>query len=176
MMKYRRNYAAGGTFFFTVNLANRNQTLLVDHVDLLRLSVAHTMKIMPFHIDAWVVLPEHIHAVWTLPKGDSDYSARWKEIKKNFSRNLKFNGKVYPSLENKNENGIWQRRFWEHTIRDEVDYSNHINYVHFNPYKHGLVTRVVDWPYSSFHRAVRQGLYLPDWCSDQIDDDKGYGE
>ena len=165
-MRYRRNYQPGGTYFFTVNLQDRNKSLLVEHIDLLREAVRWVKMHKPFYIDAWVVLPDHMHAVLTLPKGDSDYSGRWREIKKRFSKGLAKNEHLSLARVNKNERGIWQRRFWEHTIVDERDYWQHVNYVHFNPFKHGLVERVADWPYSSFHKAVESGIYSRNWCGE----------
>jgi putative transposase len=163
-MQYRRNYVKGGTYFFTVNLLDRNKSLLVEHIDLLRESIRVVKFQRPFYIDAWVVLPDHLHAVLTLPDDDVDYSSRWREIKKRFSKSLPKTEFLTQTRKRKNERGIWQRRFWEHTIRDDNDYWHHVNYVHFNPLKHGLVTQVADWPYSSFHRAVKQGIYTNNWC------------
>ena len=164
MSMYRRNYMAGGTYFFTVNLLDRKKTLLVDYVDCLRESVAMIKRKRPFHIDAWVVLPDHMHAVWTLPESDADYSGRWREIKKAFNRYIPANELLSQARRKQGERGIWQRRFWEHTIKSEADYRHHIDYVHVNPLKHGLVNRVKDWPYSSFHRYVQRGLYDENWC------------
>lgn len=163
-MRYRRNYVEGGTYFFTVNLLERGNTLLVDHIDVLREAVRVVKQRRPFCIDACVVLPDHLHAVWTLPEGDVDYSSRWREIKKRFSRSLPKTECLSAVRQHKGDRGIWQRRFWEHTIKDERDYRHHIDYVHVNPLKHGLVTQVKDWPFSSFHRAVHQGIYEPNWC------------
>ncbi|NWL16083.1 transposase [Pseudoalteromonas sp. Scap03] len=165
-MRYRRNYQPGGTYFFTVNLQDRKKSLLVEHIDLLREAVRWVKMHKPFYIDAWVVLPDHMHAVLTLPKGDSYYSGRWREIKKRFSKGLPKNEHLSLARVNKNERGIWQRRFWEHTIVDERDYWHHVNYVHFNPLKHGLVERVIDWPHSSFHKAVASGMYSRNWCGE----------
>lgn len=162
-MRYRRNYVEGGTYFFTVNLLERDKTLLVDHIASLREAVRFVRGRRPFDIDAWVVLPDHLHAVWTLPEGDADYSSRWREIKKRFSKSLPKSEWLSAARTRKNERGIWQRRFWEHTIKDDKDFQHHVDYVHVNPLKHGLVTRVKDWPYSSFHRAVKQGFYDKDW-------------
>ncbi|TMO06010.1 transposase [Pseudoalteromonas sp. S327] len=163
-MQYRRNYVKGGTYFFIVNLLDRNKSLLVEHIDLLRESIRFVKSQRPFYIDAWVVLPDHLHAVLTLPDDDVDYSSRWREIKKRFSKSLPKTEFLTQTRKRKNERGIWQRRFWEHTIRDDNDYWHHVNYVHFNPLKHGLVSQVADWPYSSFHRAVKQGIYANNWC------------
>jgi len=153
----------GGTYFFTVNLHDRRRDLLVSHIDVLRRATTDVRRRAPFHIDAWVVLPEHMHCIWTLPPGDDDFSNRWRELKKAFSKSIAPIEKRDMVREHRNERGIWQRRFWEHTIRDDADYVAHLDYVHFNPVKHGLVAHVADWPYSSFHRAVASRLYPADW-------------
>lgn len=166
MPDYRRNRVPGGTYFFTVNLLERRERLLVEHIDAFRESVRQVRTQRPFYIDAWVVLPEHTHCVWTLPPGDGDYSSRWKAIKIAFAKTLPKTERLSAVRERKGERGIWQRRFWEHTIRDEQDYATHVAYVHINPFKHGLVERVSDWPYSSFHRFVKDGIYPQDWASE----------
>ncbi|OOE56927.1 transposase [Salinivibrio sp. ML323] len=158
-MRYRRNYAHGGTYFFTVNLHDREMRLLTEHIRLLRSAVATVKASRPFQIDAWVVLPDHLHAIWTLPDNDSDYSTRWREIKKLFTKSVSRIDKRLVT----GKGMVWQDRFWEHTIRDERDFKHHFDYVHFNPVKHGWVERVVDWPYSSFHREVKRGIYHPSW-------------
>ncbi|MEC5385766.1 transposase [Uliginosibacterium sp. H3] len=169
MSDYRRYRLPGGTYFFTVNLLDRRSSLLVDQIDLLRQAVRVAKERRPFHIDAWVVLPDHMHAIWTLPEGDADYSARWTDIKKTFVISLPAIEPLSAARSAKGERGVWQRRFWEHTIRDDRDYAAHIDYVHINPLKHGLVERVVDWPHSSFHRAVERGWYAQDWGADVPD-------
>ena len=171
MSQYRRNYVAGGTYFFTVNIVERNKSLLTDHVDILRKSVFKVRHKQPFEINAWVVLPDHLHAIWTLPEGDVDYSSRWREIKKAFVKQLPKDEVLSAARFKEGERGIWQKRFWEHTIRSELDYQNHIDYIHLNPLKHGLVNQVKDWPYSSFHRDVARGLYDNDWCCTAIGHD-----
>jgi len=163
MTQYRRNRVPGACYFFTVNLLDRRSRLLVDRADVLRAAVREAMTAAPFHVDAFVVLPEHLHCIWTLPEGDSDFSGRWKMIKAAFSSAMPRERYRSESRVAKGEHGIWQRRFWEHTIRDERDYAAHMDYVHFNPVKHGLVDRPADWPHSSFHRAVGMGLYPADW-------------
>jgi putative transposase len=159
---YRRNYVAGGCYFFTVNLADRSSSLLVDRIDQLRSVVRDVRARRPFRIDAWVVLPEHMHCVWTLPEGDADYPGRWRAIKKAFSKVIPARDDVTGQRRGR-EREVWQRRYWEHTIGDDADYAVHIDYVHRNPVKHGLVKRVQDWPYSTFHRYVEQGIYDIDW-------------
>jgi len=164
MPDYRRYRVAGGTYFFTVNLLERKNDLLVRHVDALRDAVRGVREARPFHIDAWVVLPDHMHCIWTLPEDDVDYSGRWKAIKIRFAKALpptEYRSRVRRA---RSERAIWQRRFWEHFIRDDNDYRRHIEYCYINPVKHGYVTRVRDWPHSSFHRDVQNGLFSEDWA------------
>ena len=138
MTSYRRNFIAGGSFFFTANLANRRLNLLTDHIEELRAAFRQTRLRHPFTIDAMVVLPDHLHAIWTLPNGDADFAGRWRLIKSAFSRNLPKGEAISHSRPAKGERGIWQRRFWEHTIRDEDDFARHFDYIHINPVKHRL--------------------------------------
>jgi putative transposase len=163
MTNYRRASIAGGTYFFTVNLANRRSTLLVDHIDLLRDAIRHTRQCHPFVIDAMVVLPDHLHAVWTLPPDDADFPMRWRLIKTRFSHGLPSVEHRRVSRAGKGERGVWQRRYWEHLIRDEADFARHVDYIHGNPVKHRYVARAGDWPYSTFHRFVREGRLASDW-------------
>ena len=172
MTNYRRNFVSGGSYFFTVNLANRRLRLLTDHIDILKAAFRDTRARHPFTIDAVVVLPDHLHAMWTLPDGDRDFDTRWRLIKSSFSRALPKDEDISASRLNKGERGIWQRRYWEHTLRDEGDLGRHFDYIHFNPVKHGYVNRVQDWPYSSFHRMVRLGIYPSDWVGRGVIDDK----
>jgi putative transposase len=165
-MRYRRAGTSGGTFFFTVNLADRASRLLTEHIDLLRDSVHKVMSTHPFKIVALVVLPEHLHAVWTLPAGECDYPLRWSLIKAGFSRGLVQTEPVGRSRRRRRERGIWQRRYWEHRIRDETDLARHVDYIHINPVKHGHVSTPADWPYSSIHRYIRQGIVATDWAAD----------
>ncbi len=166
MPDYRRNRVPGGTYFFTVNLLERQRRLLVEHVDALRTAVRTVRRQQPFHSDAWVVLPDHLHCLWTLPPGDADYSGRWKAIKIAFAKSVPREESLSDVRRANGERGIWQRRFWEHTIRDDCDYAAHMDYILFNPVKHEWVERVADWPYSSFHRLVRAGVYPVDWGGD----------
>jgi len=163
MPDYRRNRVPGGTYFFTVNLRDRRSDLLVTEIERLRDAVRWTRLRRPFHIDAWVVLPEHMHCLWTLPPDDSDYSGRWRMIKRQFSRALPATETLSSVQRRRDERGIWQWRFWEHTIRSDDDYAAHMDYVHFNPVKHGLVTDAWAWPLSSFHRCVAAGVYPAEW-------------
>ena len=164
MPDYRRYRVPGGTYFFTVNLLERRLDLLVRHIDDLREAVRITKRERPFHIDAWVVLPDHMHTVWTLPPGDDDFSNRWKAIKIRFVQKLPRTERRSKVRVAKGERGVWQRRFWEHAIRNDNDYMRHVDYVHWNPMKHGLVQQVEQWPYSSFHRYVKEGIYPTDWA------------
>ncbi|MEM7473147.1 MAG: transposase [Pseudomonadota bacterium] len=173
MARYRRKYIAGGRYFFTVNLARRSDTILVDHIDLLRQAYMDTVRDMPLTCDAMVVLPDHLHAVWTLPAHDSDFSERWRLIKFRFSRALGQTRARSASKHAKRECGIWQRRFWEHAIWDEADYMAHMRYCWFNPVKHGFVRRAADWPYSSLHRDIRAGRVAADWVGDFDEGDFG---
>lgn len=174
MVRYRRNLIPGGTFFFTVTLKDRRARDLIDHIDALRKAFRIARTERPFTVDAIVVLPDHLHTVITLPSDDADYSGRWRRIKALFSRGVADANGIKPN--EKGEYTLWQRRFWEHTIRDEGDFTRHVDYIHFNPVKHGLTHRVRDWPYSSFHRYVRQQLLPMDWGGDGKDDGGNYGE
>ncbi len=160
MPNYRRPKITGASIFFTVALADRRADLLVREVDILRRAVGRAMAERPFHIDAWVVLPDHLHCVWTLPAGDADFSTRWRIIKSRFSRAIP-KGVLRASHEVRRERGIWQRRFWEHHIRDDTDFVNHVRYCWINPVKHGFVERPEDWPHSSVHRDARNGNFGP---------------
>ncbi len=154
MSNYLRPNVTGATVFFTVALAERGSNLLIAEIARLRQAVRTTKSERPFEIDAWVVLPDHLHAVWTLPRGDADFSTRWRLIKSRFSREIP-KGQTRASHDARSERGIWQRRFWEHHIRNEADYLAHVRYCWMNPVKHGLVERPQDWRYSSVHRDAR---------------------
>lgn len=162
-MQYKRHYQQGATYFFTINLANRSSDLLIQNIDTLRQAFKTVKQKHPFHIDAIVILPDHLHMVCTLPQGDANFSKRIKLIKYYFSYRLAKIEPISKSRLRKAKRGIWQRRFWEHCIRDEKDFRNHIDYIHMNPVKHGLVHQVKDWPYSSFHRHVAVGLLADNW-------------
>lgn len=158
MSTYRRCYLPGGCYFFTVVTHERwplfkNEEL----VNLLRSAMRDVMSTRPFEVQAMVVLPDHLHTVWRLPDGDDDYSRRWRDIKHHVSK------QIDAPLNHRREKSVWQRRFWEHAIHNEDDWKRHLDYVHFNPVKHGLVSCARDWPHSSFRRAVEKGWYAPDW-------------
>ena len=163
MSRYRRSQLAGATYFFTVALADRRSKLLVEHIDVLRQAYQKVQVQHPFVTVAICVLPDHLHAIWQMPADDGDFSLRWRLLKTYFSRIFLPVASRSESKAAKGEKGIWQRRYWEHQIRDDADLQNHVDYIHFNPVKHGLVQQAVLWPYSSFHRYVAKGLLHPEW-------------
>ena len=176
MTEYRRTRVPGATYFFTVNCYQRKgNTILIDNIEALRNAFQKVKIKHPFTIDAIVILPDHLHCLWTLPVEDKDFGLRWGLIKSKFSRSITKTEKLSQSRLKRRERGIWQRRFWEHLIRDDEDYTNHVNYTHWNPVKHGLVKQVKDWPYSSFHRHVDLGTYPLDWAF-RVDETIDYGE
>ena len=163
-MDYRRAWCQGGTYFFTVNLLERNgNDLLVKHIEPLKQNIRRIKQTHPFKIHGWVVLPDHMHCVIELPENDTDFPLRWRLIKVGFSKALPKTERISSVRRSRGERGIWQRRYWEHLIRDERDYQAHMDYVHINPVKHGLVKRVFDWPHSTFPRLVEAGVYPSDW-------------
>jgi putative transposase len=175
MVRYRRNFLPGGTYFFTATLADRTSSALVDNLAVFRLAFRLARQERPFTIDAIVILPDHLHTIWTLPPGDTDFPGRWKRIKSNFTHRLVASGVPVKRRRN-GEYALWQRRFWEHTIRNEVDFERHVDYVHFNPVKHKLVSRVCEWPHSSFHAYVRRGQLPDDWAGDVEEPRMDFGE
>ena len=182
MPRYLRPRTAEGTFFFTVVTFGRRKILTLNMSrQILSAAIKEVQAQYPFFIEAWVLLPEHIHAIWTLPDGDTDYSKRWGLIKAKFSKEGKaiFHAEQFsnPSRVKRRETTIWQRRFWEHAIRDDADFQKHLDYIHYNPVKHGLVVRIGDWPYSTFHRYVRDGFYPENWGGDiSFEPHDGFGE
>jgi putative transposase len=166
MVRYRRNFVAGGTFFFTVALADRGSDVLTAHVGTLRAAFRVARAERPFRIDAIVVLPEHLHAILTLPEGDADFPGRWRRIKGAFTHGLLREGVALPGRGGAGYS-LWQRRFWEHTIPDEIDLMRHVAYIHFNPVRHGYANSPVEWPYSSIHGFVRRGLVAADWGGEE---------
>ena len=157
-MRYRRTYIPGGLYFFTLATENRRKLLATaDSIQILRQAFRHVMKNRPFVVEAAVILPDHLHCIWRLPKGDQDYPTRWRLIKTWFTKNSNLPSTLSTSHSKikKVEKGFWQRRYWEHCLRDEADFLKHLEYIHFNPVKHGLVNRPEDWPYSTIHRNIR---------------------
>jgi putative transposase len=183
MPEYRRIRVKGGSYFFTVVTFGRRPFLIDHHVrTALRKGIQEVRQSLPFSVEARVMLPDHLHAIWTLPKNDDTFGSRWAVIKRTVSRQCGYlagnDGPINESPAKRSESGIWQRRFWDHLIRDDLDFQRHLDYLHWNPVKHGYVRRVIDWPYSTFHRFVNQGLYTPDWGGINEDEmaKKDFGE
>lgn len=168
MPNYRRSYLPGGTYFFTL-VTHQRQPLLLEPAFLqaLRASFREVRRQLPFDLPAWVLLPDHLHALVVLPRNDPDYSLRISLLKQGVSQRcaplFKDPKRLSASRIKRRESTLWQRRFWEHQVRDESDLELHMDYLHYNPVKHGLVAQATDWPYSTFHRYVKRGLYQPDW-------------
>jgi putative transposase len=183
MPEYRRTKLKGGTYFFTVVAFGRHPFLTHGQVRAaLREGIQEVRQSMPFKIEAWVLLPDHLHAIWTLPEDDDNFGSRWAVIKRIVSKRYNsqegITGPISNSRNKRDESPFWQRRFWEHCIRDELDFQRHLDYIHWNPVKHGYVKRVIDWPYSTFHRFLNNGIYPPDWGGINEGDvkDIGFGE
>lgn len=162
MVMYRRSRIVGAPYFLTVTLRDRRSRRLTERVDDLRAAFRDARARYPFRIEALVVLPDHFHLLCSLPDGDADFSTRIRVIKRGFTIRMRDTG-IPLQQDHRGEYDLWQRRFWEHTIRDERDFQNHVDYIHYNPVKHGWVANVRDWPHSSFHRYVRRGLLPIDW-------------
>jgi putative transposase len=175
MPDYRRPSTKGGVFFFTVVLADRSSSLLIEEIDRLRQAYRVVQERRPFETIAVCILPDHLHALWSLPEHDADFVMRRSLIKSGFSRGIEARQRS-ESKTSRREKGVWQRRYWEHAIRDNADLARHVDYIHFNPVKHGHVARVVDWQYSSFHRFVERGLLVADWGGDVRDIAGSFGE
>ena len=166
MRTYVRTRVQGGTYFFTLNLAERHgNTLLVDRIDALKEAFRRTRQDHPFTMPAFVVLPEHLHCIWKLPAGDDDFPVRWRLIKSRFSRSLPKDERRSQSRECKSERGIWQRRYWEQLVRGEAHFQRCLDYIHYNPIKHGHATQALDWPHSSFRYWAERGFYPVDWAA-----------
>ncbi len=161
MSNYRRLRIAGGLYFFTVVTANR-RPILVEHIDKLREAFHVVRQQLPFELDAVVVLPDHLHCILELPQGDTDFSMRWRLIKSRFSRSIP-KTRAETGKAARKERNVWQRRYWEHLIRDDRDYARHLDYIHYNPVKHGYVAKPIAWAYSSFRRFVERGIYAKNW-------------
>jgi putative transposase len=182
MPNYRRANTKGGTYFFTVVTYRRRRILCDENVRIaLRHAIRRTRTIYPFTIDGWVLLPDHLHCIWTLPPGDADFGVRWAMIKRYVTKQcadtLHREDWMNDSKRRRKESTIWQRRFWEHQIRHDHDYEKHMDYLHYNPVKHRHVLQVKDWPYSTFHRCVHRGIYTEDWAGVIDEQEEGsYGE
>ncbi len=173
MPRYRRARGTGGTYFFTV-VSFRRQAILCDAAvrEALREGIDKTRQHYPFEINAWVLLPDHLHCLWTLPEGDANFSARWAKIKRHVSlvcgEDYKRVEHLSDSRKKHRDSSLWQRRFWEHKIRDQDDFNRHVDYIHHNPVKHGLCEQAIQWPYSTLHRYVREGKCLVDWAAGDV--------
>lgn len=181
MSHYRRANITGATYFFTIVTYQRRNFLCDDDVRAaLRDAIIHVRERHPFEIDAWVLLPDHLHAIWTLPPGDANFALRWQQIKRHVTQQcghrLHKPELMNDSKHKHRESTLWQRRYWEHQIRDEADYQRHMDYVHYNPVKHGLAARAVDWPYSSFQRYCACGVYDENWAATNQTDVVDFGE
>ena len=169
MPEFRRAFQPGGTFFFTV-VTYQRRPLFNDAVArrALRDALEGTRSRRPFTIDAVVLMPDHLHTLWTLPEGDHDFSTRWRKVKESFTRQFRAENRgeptVTPGQKRKSLAGFWQQRFWEHTIRDEDDFRRHVDYIHYNPVKHGLAACPHAGEWSSFARWVKADVYEPGWC------------
>lgn len=170
MSSYRRSRLDGGVYFFTVVTGSRREVLCQPEVRVaLRRAVAEVRSLSPFEIVAWVLLPDHLHCIWRLPQDDADYASRWNLIKGKTTRMRGLQGSVTASGQRRRDGRLWQRRFWEHTVRDELDLTRHVDYVHWNPVRHGLVRETAAWPYSTFHRYCRLGIYPDSWSGGLAD-------
>ncbi len=178
---YRRANTPGSSYFFTVVTYRRQKILCDEQVrNALRVATKAVQSERPFTIDAWVLLPDHLHCLWTLPAGDADFSMRWGLIKRRVSlvcgEDYKRTEWLSSSKKKHRESTLWQRRFWEHQIRDQNDFNRHLDYIHYNPVKHGLCKRPNQWPYSTLHRYIKAAKYPEDWAVQDDFDDSGYGE
>jgi putative transposase len=162
VVRYRRNRIEGATYFFTLTLADRQSDQLTANITHLREAFRTVRDARRFDIDAIVILPDHLHAILTLPEGDADFSTRWRLIKTIFTKRVVDEGTNFRSRDTTGRD-LWQRRFWEHTIRNDDDFARHVDYIHYNPVKHGLVHSPGDWPHSSLRRFVRKGIFAMDW-------------
>lgn len=173
MVNYRRATVAGATYFFTVTLRDRRSGLLVEEITAFREALRAVKRRRSFRIEAMVVLPDHLHAIWTMPAGDHDYSGRWRAVKAAFTRAVRERG-VPLQRDRRGEYDVWQRRYWEHLIRNDAEFARHVDYIHYNPVKHGLADRPANWQWSSIHRYIRLGLVAPNWA--EVLDEGRFGE
>jgi len=181
MSRYRRANTPGATYFFTVVTYRRRGFLCDADVRIaLREAINRVRSQYPFFIDAWVLLPDHLHTIWTLPPDDARFGLRWQQIKRfvtlRCGERLHQASWMTDSKTRHRESTLWQRRYWEHQIRNELDFARHMDYLHYNPVKHGLVKQVKDWPYSSFHRYLEAGVYAQDSAIASPADETGFGE
>lgn len=175
-MRYRRTYLSGATYFFTVNLLDRKSILLTTHISKLRQAFKKIKDEQSFSIDAIVILPDHLHTLITFPDSHANFSVLWNQLKGAFSRSIPCKEMITCSRKNKRERGIWQRRFWEHLIKDELDFEHHYNCIHYNPVKHGYVESPRQWKYSSIHKAIHSDILDEHWASHPLTNHTCYSE
>ncbi len=171
-MQYRRAFTPGGRFFFTLVTEKRRPILAgAESVDVLRTAFRKVRQSRPFVIEAIVIMPDHLHCIWTLPPGDADFATRWRLIKTWFTKHCRsdLRGIRNASRQSRGEQAIWQHRLWEHVIRDEIDFEHHVDYIHYNPVKHGYVATPNEWQFSSIHKYIKAGMYPPNWGKNVID-------
>jgi len=177
-MQYRRTFIPGGSYFFTLVTYQRRK-LFVDEktIEILREAFRQVRAKRLFTLDAMVLLPDHLHCIWTLPPGDADFATRWRLIKTWFSKHCDASLRITPtdSRAKKAQQALWQHRYWEHLLRDETDFAHHVDYIHYNPVKHSYAQRPMDWPYSSFRRYVEQGILPEDWGAGDVVLPEGVG-
>ena len=177
-MRYRRAFIPGGSFFFTLVTEKRRPLFAsAEAVAVLREAFRTVRSTRPFELDAIVVLPDHLHCIWTLPPGDVDFATRWRLIKTWFTKHCDSALRPAPSgvQMRRQEQALWQHRYWEHMLRDERDFERHVEYIHYNPVKHDYVVSPLEWPHSSFRRYVEAGLYDAGWGQGQMDfEDAGH--
>lgn len=177
-MRYRRAFVPGGSYFFTLVTEKRRKLFAEDaNVEVLRQAFQHVMAKRPFEIDAAVVLPDHLHCIWTLPPGDADFATRWRLVKTWFTKHCALEYKMPPDASRlkRGEQAIWQHRYWEHMLRGELDFERHVDYIHYNPVKHGYTDKPSKWRYSSLHRYVDQGIISDKWGDSGVDFVEGIG-
>ena len=184
MSNYRRDNSQGATWFFTVVTYQRREFLCDDRVRVaLRSAIRKVQAKYPFIIEAWVLLPDHFHCIWTLPELDSNFQLRISLLKRFVTRAcsefLHRDSLSTPSKRKRNESTIWQRRYWEHKINDEKDFKHHMDYIHYNPVKHELAQSPIEWPYSTIHRLTKNRVYPENWAinpSTNSSNHQNYGE
>ncbi|KTD22973.1 REP-associated tyrosine transposase [Legionella londiniensis] len=163
MVYYRRDYTEGAIYFFTLTLHNRRATYLTTYIHLLGKSFRDVRAKYPFSTLAVAILPDHLHIIWQLPDNECNYSMRWRLIKTNFTKSL-LKETIHFKKNKRGEYQLWQSRFWEHRIRDETDLQKHVDYIHYNPVKHGYAAKANQWPHSSIHRYIKEGIIPCDWA------------
>ncbi len=177
-MQYRRAKIPGASYFFTLVTAQRQKLFAdLENVNLLREAFRHVRQKRPFVVDAAVILPDHLHCIWTLPQHDADFPTRWRLIKTYFTKHCDKKYRLFPNRARlkKQQQAVWQHRYWEHCLKDDADFTNHVDYIHYNPVKHRYVERPVDWVHSSIHVYIRRGILSEHWGAADIVFPEGVG-